>query len=48
MLIGWWLTFWFLLFASIITIGLGHLLMLVVWIVVPPLTASFIYSDSSS
>jgi hypothetical protein len=45
MLIGWWLAFWFLLFASIVPFGFGHLLMLTVWIVVPPLTAYFVYSD---
>lgn len=45
MLVGWWLAFWFLLFASVITFGLLHPLMLVAWIIVPPLTAYFAYSE---
>jgi hypothetical protein len=45
MLVGWWLTFFVLIFASIIPFGLSHELMLTVWLVVPPLTAYFVYSD---
>lgn len=45
MLVGWWLTFWFLLFASVITLGVAHVLMVAVWLVVPPLTALLVSSD---
>ena len=45
MLVGWWVAFWFLLFASLITFGLAHPLMVVAWVVVPPLTAFLLYSE---
>jgi hypothetical protein len=46
MLVGWWATFWLLLFVSVGSFGALTLLMIVVWILVPPLTSLFIYSDT--
>ena len=45
MLIGWWILFWMLLAIGFFSFGLGHLLMLCVWFVVPPATAAFIYFE---
>lgn len=46
MLVGWWAAFWFLFIASIVTFGAFGVLMHVVWLVVPPLTACFLYADA--
>ena len=45
MLVSWWAAFWFLLLASFVTLGFAHPLMVVAWVIVPPLTALFAYSD---
>jgi hypothetical protein len=45
MLIGWWVLFWMLLGIGVVSFGLGHLLMLCVWLVVPPTTAAFLYFE---
>lgn len=43
MLIGWWIAFWLLLAASSLTFGLFTILMICVWLSVPPITAAFLY-----
>ncbi len=45
MLIGWWILFWLLFVAGIITLGFMHLLMICVWLAVPPITAAFLYFE---
>jgi hypothetical protein len=45
MLIGWWTLFWVLLGFGVLTAGLGHLLMICVWLAVPPMTAAFLYFE---
>jgi hypothetical protein len=46
MLIGWWAVFWMLLMIGFASFGLGHLLVLCVWFVVPPTTAAFLYFEN--
>lgn len=45
MLVAWWIAFWLLLFFGVFTLGLGHLLMMCVWLAVPPITAAFLYFE---
>ncbi len=45
MLIGWWIVFWILLGFGVVTLGLGHLLMICVWLAAPPITAAFLYFE---
>lgn len=45
MLLGWWILFWVMLGFGVVSLGLGHLLMICVWLVVPPITAAFLYFE---
>lgn len=45
MMVGWWLTYWVLLAAGVVTFGLFHIVMICVWLAVPPITAVFLYFE---